>query len=197
VEAFTRLAEASGQATWITEARATADRMLELFWDDRGGGFHTAGADAEALIARTKDTYDGAVPSANSVAATALLRLSALTGELTYRDRANTLLDAMGPALAKAPAAFSAMVAAADLATAGVTEVAVTGDRPDLLAAVRAAHHPEVVLAWGERYPSPIWEGRGDGDSGGQAYVCRDWACQAPVADAAGLAAALGSAPLR
>jgi uncharacterized protein YyaL (SSP411 family) len=196
VEAFTRLAEATGRATWITEARDTADRMLELFWDDEGGGFHTAGSDAEALIARTKDTYDGAVPSANSVAATALLRLSALTGELTYRVRAHTLLDAMGPALAKAPAAFSAMVAAADLAVAGVTEVAVTGDRPDLVAAVRAGHHPEVVLAWGERYPSPIWEGRQESEGAGQAYVCRDWACQAPVADAAALAAALGSARL-
>jgi uncharacterized protein YyaL (SSP411 family) len=102
----------------------------------------------------------------------------------------------MGPALAKAPAAFSAMVAAADLAVAGVTEVAVTGDRPDLVAAVRAGHHPEVVLAWGERYPSPIWEGRQESEGAGQAYVCRDWACQAPVADAAALAAALGSARL-
>jgi uncharacterized protein YyaL (SSP411 family) len=196
VEAFTRLAEATGRASWITEAQGTADRMLELFWDDEAGGFHTAGSDAEALIARTKDTYDGAVPSANSVAATALLRLSALTGDLTYRDRTHTLLDAMGPALAKAPAAFSAMVAAADLAVAGVTEVAITGDRPDLVAAVRASHHPEVVLAWGERYPSPIWEGRQEGEGAGQAYVCRDWACRAPVADAAALAAALGSAPL-
>ena len=70
VEAFTRLAEATGQARWIAEARAAADDLLRLFWDDEDGRLSTPPAsDAEALIARPKDTYDGALPSANSVAA--------------------------------------------------------------------------------------------------------------------------------
>jgi uncharacterized protein len=191
VEAFTRLAEATGQARWIHEARRVADDLLRLFWDPEEGGFHTAGTDAEVLIARPKDTYDGALPSANSVATLALLRLAALTGELSYRDRAEQLLERMGPALATAPTAFSAMVAAADLSAGGITEVAVTGTRPDLVATVQGAYRPEVVLAWGERYDSPLWEGReGDGE-GGLAYVCRNWACQAPVAEPAALATSL------
>ncbi|MBO0747444.1 MAG: thioredoxin domain-containing protein, partial [Acidimicrobiaceae bacterium] len=191
IEAFTRLAEATGQARWIGEARRAADELVRLFWDPEEGGFHTAGSDAEVLIARPKDTYDGALPSANSVATRALLRLAALTGDLSYRERAERLLSVMGPALEAAPTAFSAMVAAADLAALGITEVAITGARPDLVATVQGEYRPEVVLAWGERYDSPLWEGReGEGDEG-LAYVCRDWACQAPVAEPAALAASL------
>ena len=67
------------------------------------GAFHMTGRDAEALIARPVDSQDGAVPSANSVAATALLRLAALTGEARYREHAEAVIDAMGPALAAAP----------------------------------------------------------------------------------------------
>ncbi len=197
VEAFTRLAEATGESRWITEARGVADELLTLFWDPDNAGFHTAGADASALIARPKDTYDGAIPSANSVAATALLRLSALTGELTYRDRVGQLIDAMAPALVKAPTAFTGLVIAADLSRRGITEVVVSGDRPDLVAAARGALRADMVLAWGERYPSPIWEGREETGADGRAYVCRDWACQAPVSDAPALLAALALTTLR
>src|SRR5439155_11193581 len=84
VDAFTRLAEATGQARWIVDARAAADGLLTLFWDEEGGGFFTTGHDAEALIVRSKDVFDGATPSANSVAAVALHRLAALVGESAY-----------------------------------------------------------------------------------------------------------------
>ena len=190
VEAFTRLAEATGQARWIAEARAAADALIELFWDGSAGGFHTTGHDAEVLIARPKETYDGATPSANSVATAALLRLAALTGEARYRERAEQVLEAMAPALAKAPAAFTGLVAAAGLAT-GTVEVAVTGERPDLVAAARAPYRPDRVLAWGEPYDSPRWEGRTGAAQAGLAFVCRHYTCAAPTADPDELAAAL------
>jgi hypothetical protein len=189
VEAFTRLGEATGRAVWTGEARRVADGLLRLFWDDTDGGFHTSGHDAEALIARPKDTHDGALPSANSMAATALLRLGTLTGEARYRDKAEAVIDVMAPALAAAPGAFAGLVAAADLSASGITEVVVTGDRPDLVAAVAGAYHPATVLAWGEPYPSPLWEGRDGPEQAGRAFVCRDYACRAPVSDVATLAA--------
>ena len=84
VDAFTRLAEASGRARWIDEARTTADALLELFADE-AGGFVTTGRDGEALVARSKDVMDNATPAANTLAASGLLRLAALTGEDRYR----------------------------------------------------------------------------------------------------------------
>jgi uncharacterized protein YyaL (SSP411 family) len=180
-DAFTRLAEATGRSAWIDEARSAADQLILLFWDPAIGAFRTTGDDAEALIARPVDTQDGAIPSANSVAASALLRLGSLTGDTRYRDHAETVVRAMDPALGAAPAAFSAMVAAADLARRGLTEVVVTGDRPDLLEKFRGRYLPAAVLAWSEPYDSPLWQGRTGEPMEGLAFVCRDYTCLAPT----------------
>src|SRR5207302_232223 len=132
VDAFTRLAEASGQARWIAEARTTADAMLDLFWDDANGGLFTTGDDAEQLITRPKDVLDSALPSANSVAALSLLRLGALTGETRYTDGAEAIIRLLADPMTRQPSAFAHLLEAVDLLTAGTTEIVVTGDRPDL-----------------------------------------------------------------
>jgi hypothetical protein len=191
VEAFTRLAEATGQSDWILEACAAADVLIDLFWDEDVSAFRTTGTDAEALIARPLDTQDGALPSTNSVAAAALLRLSALTGFEVYQRHAASLVEAMGPALASAPIAFTGLVAAAHLARTGLTEVVVTGERPDLLEIVRARYLPSAILAWGQPYDSPIWAGRTTPETSGLAFVCHDYVCLSPVSDADALAAEL------
>jgi len=179
VDAFTRLAEATGEARWVAEARATADAMLELFWDPVQGGLFTTGDDAEELITRPKDVFDGALPSANSVAAVALLRLGSLVGDPAYIERAGAILALLREPMARQPTAFSELLAAVDLATAGVTEVAVVGDRRDLVSAVHQRYLPNAVLAWGEPYATPLFEGRTEG----MAYVCRDYACREPAGE--------------
>jgi uncharacterized protein YyaL (SSP411 family) len=85
---------------------------------------------------------------------------------------------------ARHPLAFGHLLAAVDLAVHGVDEVVVAGDRSDLVGLVQRAYLPGAVLAWGERYDSPLWAGRDDG----RAYVCRGYTCQLPAADAATLA---------
>jgi uncharacterized protein YyaL (SSP411 family) len=179
VDAFTRLAEATGEARWITAATQTADALLDLFWDDERGGLFTTAHDAEQLVSRPKDLLDNATPSANSLAAVALSRLSALTGAERYRERADDILRLLGPLAAQHPSAFGHLLAAVDLAVAGVTEVAIVGDRRDLVGAVQTRYLPNAVIAWGEPYDSPLWSDRRDGF----AYVCRQYVCRAPVGD--------------
>ncbi len=187
VDAFTRLAEATGQARWIAEGRSTADALLDLFWDDERGGVFTTGHDAEALIARPKDLMDNATPGANGLAAVGLLRLAALTDSARYREAGEAIVRLLGPLAVQHPTAFGHVLAAVDLVARGTTEVVVAGDRPDLVAAVQQRYLTGAVLAWGERYDSPLWEGRDDG----RAYVCRSYACQLPAADVATLEAQL------
>ena len=175
-DAFTRLYEATGRRRWLDEAVAVADAMVELFWDDEGGGLFTTGHDAEALVARQKDLVDGATPSANSTAAVALLRLAMLTGDDGHRQRAEAIVRLLGPLAAQHPMAFANLLAAVDLLHGG-TEVVVTGDRPDLVGEVRRRYLPRAVLSWGERLDSPLWEGRADG----LAFVCEGFACRQPV----------------
>jgi uncharacterized protein YyaL (SSP411 family) len=171
----------------MQEARRAADGLLELFWDDVAGGLFTTGDDAEQLISRTKELMDNATPSANSLAAVALARLATLTGEERYRSAAEGIARLIGGLAVQHPGAFAHMLVALDLLTEPPVEVVVTGERPDLLAVVQGRWLPRAVVAWGEPYPSPLWEGRVEG----RAYVCRNYACQLPAKEPAALAAQL------
>jgi uncharacterized protein YyaL (SSP411 family) len=187
VDGFTRLAEASGQARWIEAAVEAADTMLDHFFDPVNGGLFTTADDADDLVVRQKDIADNATPSGNSAAAFALYRLAALTGEQRYANHADRILQVIAPLIEKNPGMFANALLAADLRRRGTTEVVIVGDRPDMVRLAHAVWRPDGVLAWGEPYDSPLWEGRSEG----YAYVCRNYACELPRDTVEGLAEAL------
>jgi uncharacterized protein YyaL (SSP411 family) len=113
--------------------------------------------------------------------------LHALTGDERYRQRAEDILRLLGRVAGQHPTAFGHLLAAVDLLSGGVTEIAVVGDRPDLVHEVTGRYLPSAVLAWGEPYDSPLWSERRPGF----AYVCRDYVCAAPVDQADALVNAL------
>jgi uncharacterized protein len=191
VEAFTRLGEATGQAKWANAAREAADVMLGLFWDEQGGGFFTSGSDAEPLIARMKDIYDGALPSANATAVLALARLGELTGQPHFTDVAQQTIGFLGPAMSRVPIALPGMALAADYLTSSRRQVVIATADPRLVRPVWERYLPDTVLAWAEPYPSPLWEGRDGPSTSGRAYVCEGYTCKLPVTEPAELAALL------
>jgi len=190
VDLFTRLGELTGRAVWTDRAVETADSLIDLFQDAVAGGFFTTGHDAEALIVRTKDVFDGATPSANAVAALSLARLGALTGEERYTSAARRVVDLLGELLVRHPTAFAHTLLTAVHLIEGWTEVVVTGDRPDLVGAVHSRWLPGSVLAWGEPTGSPLWAGRDPG----RAFVCRNHTCRLPADDVSTLEAQLDAA---
>jgi len=177
IEALVKLSEATGKTKWLDAAIKTAEVLIEKFSDDDNGGFFTTGNDTPALISRPKEIMDNAVPSANSLAALGLLRLGALTGETKYLDAAEKTINLLGSIASEHPTAFGHLLGAIDFSLSGMTEVVVTGDRPDLVKAVQSAWYPNLVLAWGEKRQGPLWEGRDDN----LAYVCHNFACQTPT----------------
>ena len=187
VDGFTRLAEATGQSVWITHARKIADKLLTDYWDSENGGVFTTPHDGEQLIVRQKDVMDNATPSANSTAAFALYRLAGLTGEERFTLHADQISQLLANIASSAPTAFGNLLSAAYLRHRGVVEIAITGNRPDLVTQLHSQWLPTVVSAWGERYDSPIWHDRKDD----LAYVCRQYACMAPANDAKTFAEAL------
>jgi len=128
------------------------------------------------------------VLAATCLAAVALLRLGALVGDSRYTAAAEGVLRLLGDSVAEHPTAFGHLLGAVDLHHSGITELVVTGDRPDLVATAVGTWRPNMVLSWGEPIPGPLWEGR-DGD---RAWVCRDFACRAPVDTTDDLLAQLG-----
>ena len=188
IDAFTRLGELSGQARWIEHAREVADTMLDHFWDLDRGGLFTVADDGEQLVARQKELLDSATPSANSVAANALYRLAALTGESRYINMADQILRLLATVMPQAPSAFAHAVSAVAFRAEGSVEVVVTGDRGDLVEVVQRRWEPARVFAWGEPYDGPLWENR----EPGFAFVCRNHTCQLPTATVEQLEAQLG-----
>jgi uncharacterized protein YyaL (SSP411 family) len=188
VDCFTRLAELTGERRWLAGATETADGLLDLFTDAAGGLF-TTGRDAPKLVVRPRELTDGVLPAGSSVAAVALCRLGALTGDGRWTEAAGGIVAAAGDLIERAPTALPHLLGAAELFTGGTVEVVVTGDRPDLVAAARRRFLPTAVLAWGER-AGPLFEERPDG----LAFVCRSGTCRLPVPDVASLEAELDAA---
>jgi uncharacterized protein YyaL (SSP411 family) len=187
INALVSLYEASFDERWIGEALKLADSVLTHFRDPVGGFFFTAD-DHEQLIARHKDLQDGSVPSGNSMAAYALLRLGNLTGRGDLLDAAHQTLQVGLSLMERAPAAAGQMLLAADLAIGPSQELVFVGPRDaEVLQTLHARFMPRSVVAWREvaSRSGPLDElfaGRSMGDKGELAlYVCEDFACQAPV----------------
>ncbi len=187
VDAFTRLGEATGRARWTELAVATAEQMIELFWDSDQGGLWTTGHDAEELVTRPKDLLDGPTPSANSLAAVALMRLWGLTGREGFREKSIGIIRLLAQPIESHPSGFAHLLWALEMELLGLTEIAVVGDAPDLLAEALTPCLPLAVIAWGEPYGGPLWEGR----QPGYAYVCEGHTCLAPIDDPHHLARAV------
>ncbi|HVI40480.1 MAG TPA: thioredoxin domain-containing protein [Anaerovoracaceae bacterium] len=84
--ALLELYEATMDITYLERARELCALMQTSFWDEERTGFYLTDKDSERLIYRPKETYDGAIPSGNSVAGYVLIKLSKLTGMKEYHE---------------------------------------------------------------------------------------------------------------
>jgi uncharacterized protein YyaL (SSP411 family) len=199
LEACLALFEATGQRSWLNEARWAADESLRLFLDSDTGGFFTTGEDAERLVTRAKDMIDNAIPAANSVFAMELQRLALFTGERSYEDHAMRIMDQLAGSMEQAPLGFGHLLGAVDLYTSEALEVVIIGDprAPDtqaLLEVVRETYLPnKVLLVSAAADPSvPLLRDRTRMDGVATAYVCRSMVCKQPVTSPDALREQLG-----
>jgi uncharacterized protein len=189
--------QATFDRRWLDAARALADEMLRLFWDPDVEGFFDTGTDHERLIVRPRNLFDNAVPCGTSVAIETLLRLRVLTGEDRYERHALAALRPIADLMGAHPMGFGRFLCALDFSLGPVVEVAVVAPAgapglDPLLAELFGRYLPNRVVAGAVDGAStaglPLLEGRGPVDGRATAYVCRNYACEVPVTDAAALA---------
>ena len=205
VEALLDLYEATFEARYFREA-VRLQGVFEDAFSGAGGAYYLSAASHDGLIVRPAESYDGATPSSNSVAAMNLLRLHAFTGEERYARRAEEVFAAFGSLLAQASPAFPRLLCALDFQLGAPREVVLAGQRgaadfEALRTAVFASPQLNRVLAYADSKDgvpelASLVEGRTSASSGdpakaAKAYVCRNFACLAPVTDPAALTAAL------
>jgi uncharacterized protein YyaL (SSP411 family) len=189
------LYEVTGAPRYVTVACRLADTMIRHFHGD--AGFFYTPDDGEPLLVRTKDAYDQAVPSATSIACQVMVKLGALT-DTKYTAYASADLERLAPAAIANPAAFGQSIAVLHRLVRGHVEVVLVGprDSPATRALARTALHaylPNRLVAWADPAdPSAMTAARvlADGKPARDvpvAYVCRDRACAAPVAEPSAL----------
>ena len=184
LDALITLYESTFEERWYREAVTLADSLIERFEDREKGGFFTTALDRTELPVRRKDLDDSPVPSGNSTATFALLRLALLSGEGRYERHALGVLRLMFGLAVRHPIAFGHLLQAADFYCAPVREVAIVGPDPEahaLVRAVRDRFRPHLVVAGGDAEVVPLLEGRAAVDGTAAAYVCEHFVCEAPV----------------
>jgi uncharacterized protein YyaL (SSP411 family) len=181
---------ASGELRWLEEARRLALVATELFRDEREGGFFLAPADGEGLVARTKDLQDNPMPSGNAMLADVLLRLARIHGDDELERAAAGVLRLLAPVLARAPSAFAYALCVLDLQLSPPREIAVVGDRRAPVARKALGRfEPEAVMAISRGRDDeaaqrlPLLAGKDLVGGRTAVYVCRRFACQAPVTE--------------
>ena len=190
IEGLLALYQTTFEMRWFTAARELAERMIARF-SAGDGTFYDTSDDHEPLITRPRDLQDNAIPAGNSMAATVLLKLAALTVDFSYSDLAEKAIGQLQHSFAKYPTAFGQWLTAHELAAYGVTEIALIGDpsaamTQTMLQVIQGAYAPDRVVALqrsGEHLPIELLQGREAVDGKPTAYVCRNFTCQMPVTD--------------
>ncbi|HET8781837.1 MAG TPA: thioredoxin domain-containing protein, partial [Pyrinomonadaceae bacterium] len=192
IEGLVTLYETTGELRWLNEALTLTDRMIEEFWDEENGGFFFTGKSHESLIVRSKDYFDNATPSGNSVAAGVLLRLAVLTGKDNYRNVAIAVFREAADTARRFPSGFGYLLSDIDFLLSTPKEVAIIGrdaaDIEPLLSEVWRRYLPNKVVAPAfveEAATSqlPLLQDRPMLEDRATAYVCEHYTCKQPVTD--------------
>jgi uncharacterized protein YyaL (SSP411 family) len=195
-EAQLNLYESTFDPSYLKKAIELEKEMVRLFWDEKNGAYYFTGSDqrdAHRLLTRTKEAYDGVIPSGNSVAALNDYRLAEFTGQKEYRDRADAILKAFSGLLARGASNFSKMLQAFQFDFYGPAEIFVVGPRAEsegMLQALWETYLPNKVLVFAEDSKVkeltaliPWAEGRSSQGGKPTAYVCKNYQCQLPTTD--------------
>jgi aryl-alcohol dehydrogenase-like predicted oxidoreductase len=190
-EGLVDLYEAGSSESYLQAAGRLAGYLISDFMDQEQGGFFTTARHHESLILRHRDGMDGATPSANAVAASALARLSFHFDREDWRRAAIAAIRAYGRQLSRYPRAFAKSLAVVDFLTEGPVELAIVGEESHVNVrafreAVARCYLPNRVVATGfPGQPSslPLIKDRPAVSGKPTLYICRNYTCRQPITD--------------
>jgi uncharacterized protein YyaL (SSP411 family) len=200
VQALLDLYETTFDYKWLQQARRLTERQIALFADAEADAFFEVGDADSTVLFRSKESYDGAQPTSNSVTALNLLRLAESSDSKTYRTLAQRLLESYSLPLDRSPLALPSMLIALDWQLASPQQIIIAGnagaaDTQRLLRVVHERFLPTsiVLLADGREAQAqlasdlPAVAAMQPIDGKAAAFVCQNYACQLPVTDAQAL----------
>jgi len=188
------LYESTFDIKYLKTALSLQNELDKGFWDDKNGGYYFTANDAEKLISRQKEIYDGAIPSGISVAGLNLLKLARITGNIEYEKQASQLGDAFSETIESGPMAYTLFMMGLDFGLGPSYEVVIVGD-PEaegtkaMIDAVRKNYNPSKVVLTKTTDSDEITEIAGftksqfSIDGKATAYVCLNQICNLPTTE--------------
>ena len=170
-------------------------QMLADFWDSKNGGFYSTATSSRDLPVRPKELYDGALPSANSVALYNLLSLARFTGQSQWEDNAQALVRAFSGTVKSSPSVFTFLLIGLDFALNPGQEVVITGepeasDTLEMLQALNANFTPNRITLVKSDHNAKHLSGLAGYTDGLQvaqgkatAHICRGNSCKESTTD--------------
>jgi uncharacterized protein YyaL (SSP411 family) len=194
IQGLLDLYEGSFDVRWLTWAVELERKQDELFWDSKTGGYFTTSGSDPRILMQTREDYDGAEPSPNSVAAMNLLRLAQITDRQAWREKAQKTFAAFARRLQTFPEALPQMVAALDFSLSKPKQIIIAGkpDAPDTLALLRLVHQryiPNKILMLADGGDGqkklaqwlPFIQGVTRKQGRATAYICENYVCKLPT----------------
>ncbi len=188
------LYEATFEVTYLEAAIALNREMIDIFWDKKGGGLYFTGKGNEALITRSKEIYDGALPSGNSVAALNFMRLGRMTGRIDLEKKAEQLTATFSREVTAQPVGYTQLLSALEFMLGPAQEIVIAGDlgldsTRDMVRVVHAGFLPNKVVLLHQNGPdgkrlealSPFVKEMRPINQKPTVYVCEQYACKVPV----------------
>ena len=196
VWALLELYEATFDTKHLFKALEYQSHLFAYFGDDQNGGFFFTPADAEELLTRPKELYDGAIPSGNSMAFINTLRLSRFTGDAKMDERAHEIYRAFGAPADAMPTAFTQFLCGLDFAIGPASEVIIAGyvnkeDTRLMLRALRKSFLPNKIVVFRPESSTPpdiemiapFVQSHSIRNGQATAYVCSNFTCSLPTND--------------
>jgi uncharacterized protein YyaL (SSP411 family) len=193
VQGLLDLYEADFDPAWLRWARELQQAQDRLFWDTSAGGYFSSASEDTSALVRMKENHDGAEPSASSVSARNLQRLSDITGESALREKSEQTLRAFGQILKESPTGMPQMLCSLSTLLSPPRQIVIAGaldaaDTQALLRAVRSRFLPGTLLfharpdasraGLGEKFAA--LESMHPRQGKAAAYVCENFVCEFP-----------------
>ena len=174
---------------WLLKAVELSDKMLAFFYDSKDDGFFQTDGRDESILLRSKEDYDGAEPSGNSMATLLLLRLAQFTNQPRYREPAEKTLRLFGRHMREAPQAVPQMLSALDFYLSEPKQIVIAGnlkarDTRAMLDAARQIFLPNKIILVADDWRTNVVSYIKDMKmlhGKATAYVCVNYACQLPT----------------
>ena len=189
------LYEATFDPYYLSSAKELAEVMVTDFADEKGGAFFIGSDNAEKLMVRSKDSYDGAIPSGNSVAAMDCIRLARFTGEPRWTELADNIFRSFSNIAKRAPTGHAYMLSAFMFDQKSPKEIVIVAKKGEpetarILRSIQDHYVPHRVILFKDMSSpgtlekvAPWTRSHTMRDGRPTIYVCENFACQQPTTD--------------